>query len=114
MKLLIILPLLISNLSLAADCNKPVTKIQEGEKAVCTGYLFSPETELKARTAVAVSDKKDEIIKLQEDMLKIQNDRVDNLEKQINNLESSSFWGKTVYFGLGVLITGFLANNINR
>lgn len=102
------------NLVFAASCPKPVVLLQEGSPAPCTGYLFSPETELEARIAIQTQDKKDEIIKIQGDMLKIRTEQVNNYETMLKNRESESFWQRTVYFGLGVLVTGFIAANVGR
>lgn len=109
-----ILALLIPNLVFGANCPKPVVRLIEGAAAPCTGYLFSPETELEARIAIQTQDKKDELIKTQEEMLRIRSEQVTNYEKIIQNKEQNTFLQNAIYFGLGVLVTGFIAVNVGR
>lgn len=109
-----ILALLIPNLVFGVTCPQKVISLKEGSPAPCTGYLFSPETELEARIAIQTQDKKDELIKTQEEMLRIRSEQVINYEKIIQNKEQNTFLQNAIYFGLGVLVTGFIAVNVGR
>lgn len=120
MKYLALTLILITNLAWGQQsCPQNVTKVTKGLIVPCDGYIFSPETELEARIAVSTKNKLDDYIKIQNDMLSIQSQRIDNfvkqnaaLEQKIDLNEKTNFLRATVYFGLGVLVTGFIVHNV--
>lgn len=102
-----------------AACDKPVTALQEGQAAPCTGYLFTPEKELEVRFKTNTYDKLTELTKKQDEMIDVLNLRIDNNQKQISLYEqkiqqnqSTEFYQKLLYFGLGVLTTTVIANTV--
>ena len=114
MKQLTYLILLLSNISWACD---PVTLMHAGDKANCDGYLFSKDKEAEVRqhlldldTYKQLDASNQRIIQYhmqEEDLLKQQTDlwhnQAQDLSKQLISAEDSSFWKKTLFFGLGVL-----------
>lgn len=106
----------------AADCTKRVQLLQEGDKAPCKGYLFSPEEEqlawenkLTVEQQLPKIKKQNEI--LMDDSLLLEK-RLDKWKDYALKLEDreNSFWNKIepyVYFLSGALITGFIANRVN-
>jgi hypothetical protein len=72
MKRLIAIALTISlPISSFADCTKPVTSLEEGAKAPCTGYLFTPEKELEVR----LMKKESELLKAETENLNLMIDK---------------------------------------
>jgi hypothetical protein len=103
------------------SCPSNVTKLNKGEAAPCTGYLFNLETELEARIAIQSSQKKDQIVKIQEEMLGIQNERVKNfqdeneaLQKRLKVREDERYLSGAAGFLIGAILTGFIATNVGR
>lgn len=120
MKYLILLTF-ISSISFGQQCPQNVQKLSKGQTANCDGYLFNPETELEARTAVATKDKMVEFTKIQSDMLDIQGKRIENFSKENERLqqrveaqEKTNMYMNAIYFGLGVLVTGAIAVNVGH
>lgn len=119
MRALLIFLLMFSNNVFASDCKEAVKLLKEGEKAECTGFLFSPEAEKKASQAYDdVKYYKDlsellhkrnqltnEEIKILDERLKLYQDQSHLLAEQVNKKEREDFWQKTLYFGMGILAT---------
>lgn len=94
-----------------ALCEQPVTYLDVGERAVCAGYLFSPEktkeiTEMAQRYPIMV-----ELISKQEYLINKLNERVElnqqisaNLREQLQNKENENNLEKIIYFALGTAI----------
>lgn len=102
-------------------CDKPVQYLSQGQNTPCTGYLFSPEKELEVRQMKETYNLHLEVKQLQKERIDILETRIDNyqeyqveLEKELRNREDISFWKNTLYFGLGVLLTGAIATNVGR
>lgn len=105
---------------LATECKESVTLLNEGQKAECTGFLFSPDAEKKA--SQSYDDAKyykelsdllhkrnvltNEEIKILDERLKLYQDQSFLLAQEVQKKENEDFWQKTIYFGLGVLATG--------
>ena len=101
-------------------CAEPVQLLNHGDKAPCTGFLFSPEQEKKVYEATQdakyykeLSDKLMKRQELQTEQLQIMDERLKLYMNQSNTLaielqkeKSDSFWKKTLYFGLGIIVTG--------
>lgn len=104
----------------ATECKEAVTLINEGQKAECTGFLFSPDAEKKASQAYddakhykelsELLHKRSELtnqeIKILDERLKLYQDQSHLLAQEVQKKEKEDFWQKTLYFGLGVLATG--------
>lgn len=112
----LILSLIVSS---HAACDKPVSYLQEGASAPCSGYLFTPEKELEVRFKINTYDKLTELTLKQDEMIEILNKRIDSNQKQIglyeqkiNIQQSNEFYQKVIYFGLGVLTTTIIANTV--
>jgi hypothetical protein len=105
---------------IATDCKESVTLINEGQKAECTGFLFSPDAEKKASQAYddakyykelsdllhKRSQLSNEEIKVMDERLKLYQDQSHLLAQEVQKKEKEDFWQKTLYFGLGILATG--------
>lgn len=105
--------------ALASECKESVKLLRIGEKAECTGFLFSPEAEKKASQAYDdakyykdLSDLLNERKKLTTDEIKILDERLrlyqnqsHLLAEQVNKKEREDFWQKTLYFTLGIAVT---------
>lgn len=119
MRVLLVFFLMFNQTVFAADCKDAVKLIKEGEKAECTGFLFSPDAEKKASQAHDdVKYYKDlsellrkrnqltnEEIKVLDERLKLYQDQSHLLAEQLNKKEREDFWQKTIYFGMGILAT---------
>lgn len=105
---------------MATDCKEAVSLLNEGEKASCTGFLFSPDAEKKASQAYEDSKYYKELsdllnkrnqatndeIKILDERLKLYQDQSFLLAQEVQKKEKEDFWQKTLYFGLGILATG--------
>jgi len=119
--------LLVCNVSLA-NCPKPVTLLDEGTPAPCTGFLFSPEQEKLVYQATEdakyyklLSEKLTERQALQAEQITIMDQRLqlymnqsNELAKELNNEKNDDFWHKTLYFGLGIVVTGLAVSAAKR
>lgn len=117
--LVVLFILLYVSSSIATTCPQPVSYLKEGTTVPCTGYLFDPEKEQEVRIKLEELKYKDQIIIVQKHLLDIKDQRIDNLSKyneyldnKLQTNENLSFWKSTLYFSLGVLVTGFIARNI--
>lgn len=104
-----------------AVCTKPVTLLEEGAKTECTGYLFTPEKELEVRIKVANYDNMEKLVKKTEELNTITENRLNlyidqnqKLMQTINTQQQTTFLQNAGFFVLGVLITGYIAININK
>jgi len=111
--------LLVSNTALA-NCEKPVTLIEKDNPAPCTGFLFSPEQEKAAYQATEdakhyklLSEKLTERQRLQTEQISVMDQRLqlymdqsNTLAQEVNKEKNNNFWHKTLYFGLGIVVTG--------
>lgn len=57
-----------------ANCDKPVTKLDKGQEAPCSGYIFSPDKELEVRTEVEEN-------KLLKKEVELKDKKIERLEK---------------------------------
>ncbi|PCI45898.1 MAG: hypothetical protein COB41_00480 [Proteobacteria bacterium] len=102
-------------------CDKPVSYLSKGSTVSCTGYLFSPEKELEVRLKVEKYNFLEEYSKTQQDINEILSKRLTDsqeynqyLSKRLKEERGSKFWRTTLYFGLGVLVTGLIASNVGK
>lgn len=118
-KLVLVIFLAVPSSVFATQCKESVSLLNEGEKAPCTGFLFSPEAEKLA--TIAHEDAKyfkeysgllEEKLNKQQEQLMIMDERLNlymstshELAKEMNRKDREDFWQKTIYFGLGVLAT---------
>lgn len=100
-------------------CEKDVEYVLEGRKVPCTGYLFSPAKEYDVRVKIEkyeltkeLSERQNEINKVLEERLKNMREYNQGLSKELRDERSNNFWKNTLYFGLGVLVTGAIAVNV--
>jgi hypothetical protein len=120
MKLVNFLVVVLFSINVAAtDCKESVTLLNEGQKAECTGFLFSPDAEKKASQAYDdakyykdLSDllhKRNQLtneeIKILDERLKLYQDQSHLLAQEVQKKEKEDFWQKTLYFGLGIMAT---------
>lgn len=120
-KLLLVFILGYSQIASANDeCQKAVVLLKKGEPSPCEGFLFSPDAQKKA--SQSIDDAKyykdlSELLHSRNDLLQqqiaITDQRLmlyikstDELAKEVNRKQHEDFWQKTVYFGLGVAVTG--------
>jgi hypothetical protein len=108
----ILIFILLPNLVFGA-CDKPVSYLQENEKAPCTGYLLTPEKEYEVRTKVYQFDKLNELVNKQDEIISVLNKRVENqiaystlLQNELQERKEKDFWRNSLYFLLGALVTG--------
>lgn len=108
--LIFVLIFMFSQISFAS-CKQPVTYLGLGERAVCAGYLFSPEKEAEVRNLVQRYEILVEIVEKQERLIENLNNRVDlnqkisqNLQDQLDNKNSQSTLEKIIYFTLGIAL----------
>lgn len=120
MKSKLILTILLLS-SVAFACPKPVQYLESGKKANCSGYLFSVEAEQEARLntiryekLLEISQKKDELTFTLDEQVKNLQEHNNHLTTELRKREDSSFWKSTVYFALGVLVTGAIASNVGN
>lgn len=103
---------ILSNLLIAStaygNCDIP-TRIEKDAKSPCDGYVISTELETKIRTDLAY---KDALIKnltqinaSQEKILKIDAEQL----KIYESMSRQTMLDKTLYFGLGAIVTGLVA-----
>jgi hypothetical protein len=114
MKSLILALLLFSQTTLAS-CPQPVTYLQQGKPAICSGYLFSPEQEKEVRGKIEQLATSQEIIKKQDEMIRVMDMRFalqvninKNLREQNDSLQDKSTLERAFWFGLGALAAGSL------
>jgi hypothetical protein len=96
-----------------AACVKPVQYLQEGQSACMTGYLFSPDMELKARTAMEnynkvleITKQQDVLIENQDKRIALESERYATLKQQMDLNNEKSFWERAAWFAAGALLTG--------
>ena len=99
-----------------AECKQPVSILLEGDKAPCSGYLFTPEKELEVRTKVSNYNTMENLVKKQDEIIDVLNQRVTNqyqqnqiLNDQLQLREKESFTQKAIFFVLGAVVTGLIA-----
>jgi hypothetical protein len=109
---LILAILLIGSIA-SAECANPVSYLKQGQPALCTGYLFSPEMELKVRTEVIQYAKLQEVSSKQDELIDTLNQRIKNQENQMQTEERASFINKVIYFAAGLSI-GYLICNVTK
>ena len=120
MKLILILALLLPTHAFATECKESVVLIKEGEIAKCTGFLFSPDAEKKASQAVDDlkyyqdlskllhdrNDLKDKELAIQDSRLRLYIESSQTLSQELIRRDNDGFWQKTIFFGLGIVVTG--------
>ena len=94
-KLLAILITLSMPLNSFSDCPKPVTSLEEGVKAPCTGYLFTPEKELEVR----LMEKESELLKAETENLNLMVDKYKKKEVEYTKvidlqIDKTELWKK--------------------
>lgn len=108
-KLILILSIFASSITNAGSCKDPVSFLELGNPAPCTGYLFSPEKEKELRfQALELPFYKNltTLYKQETDILKqrieIKDKQIELYEKRLDNKERSQI----LWFVLGVVVTG--------
>jgi hypothetical protein len=115
MRLLLLLAFLTSNLY------AEVQYIKKGDITPYEGYLFSVDAERKNRAELIMKDNMTTQIKLYEENEKIyerqvymwKNVATENTERLLK-MERNSFWQNSLYFTLGVVVTGAIAIGVSR
>lgn len=107
--------------SYAADsCSEAVVLLKKGEPAPCTGFLFSPDAEKNASKAFddakyykelseLLHNKNDLYLKqinILDERLMLYMKSTNELAEEVTRKRNEDFWQKTIYFGLGVAVTG--------
>ncbi len=112
----------------ATDCPQDVQTINQGDKANCSGFLFSGSAEKAAesyRTDAtyykSLSDALQKKSNIQTDensvlekRLKLYMDSTQSLSQDLAKHDSSETLYRALYFSIGVLVTGFIAVNVKR
>lgn len=121
MKFLLIFLLLVPSYSYAQDeCKEAVVLLEKGKPSPCTGFLFSPEAEKNATKAYLEAQYYKELSELlhqknesQAKQLSILDERLmlyvkstTELAEEVVRKQDQDFWQKTLYFGLGIAVTG--------
>lgn len=121
MKKLLSLLLVISAIIPPLGISKEVKFISKGTVAPYDGYIFDLEAEQFNRLELMEKDnlvkqlslfKENEKI-YQSNSLMWQNVATQNTERLVK-MESNTFWQNTLFFGLGVLVTGALAIGLSK
>jgi len=110
--------LLLFPLMLNAD---EVKYLKKGEITPYEGYLFSLEAEKHNRSELIMKDNMTLQIKLLEENEKIyerqvymwKNVATENTERLLK-MERNSFWQNSLYFTLGVVVTGAIAIGVSK
>lgn len=120
MKYLIVLSIIFNtHFSFATECKESVQLIEAGQKAQCTGFLFSPDAERQASEAVLDLKYYKEInLKLlerkelaeqdyaiMENRMMLYQDQSVLLADKLNSAERYNKWDNMLWFGLGILAT---------
>lgn len=119
-KILLVSLLIIPNYSFANSCPEPVQIIQAGQTANCDGFLFSDDAEKKASQAIDDATYYKDLSELLHKRSELSNKQIGILDQRLNLYMTSSnelakevvrkrdqdFWQKTIYFSLGVIVTG--------
>lgn len=95
-------------------CVNPVTPVRQGEVAQCDGYLFTPQAESDAFKNKQIADLRKSENEILEQRLKLYMDATTALTKEVNSRDNVEGIYRFVYFGLGVLVTGFIVSNVRR
>ena len=98
-----------------------VQYIRKGALAPFDGYIFDMEAESRTQRELMERDNLEKQIKLYEENEKIYDAQVkqwkgvaiENTERLIK-MERNTFWQNTLYFGLGVILTGALAVGLSK
>lgn len=119
-KIIISFIFLISQTGFAKDCESDVQYITKGDPAYCTGYLFSPEKEYEVRINNETAKHLKKYTEKQNELIDIMNQRIGNLQEYNNKLSNElerknnlDFWKASLYFVLGIAVTGVIVNNVN-
>ena len=93
-------------------CKEPVYFLQKNEKAPCTGYLFSPEMELKIREDIVAYDG----LKLEHQLLQKELDLTKELNLELvreikakDAILQVKKYENILYFALGIVVAGSIA-----
>lgn len=120
--LVVAVMLMFSQLSLSATtCAQPVKYLTEGTPAVCNGYLFSPEKEQDVRLKIDQFETMEKIVKKQDDLINVLNQRIDlahsqnlHLEQLFQDRKNTEWYINIGFFVGGVVLTAFIAANVNK
>lgn len=119
MKKLIATLLFISFTTLALG--KEVRLIHKGDPAPFDGYVFDLEAEKANRIELLEKDSlisQVELYKVNEELYakntKMWQDTATQNTERLLKIEHESFWQNSVYFGLGVVLTGALAIGLSK
>lgn len=131
LSIFLVLLLLAPQSALALECKHEVSLLEEGQKAPCTGFLFSPDAEKKASQAVddvkyykdlsemyqKRTDLANKELQVMDERLKLYMNTTTELAQEVNRKERQDFWQRTLYFGLGILVTSIAvygASQLNK
>ena len=103
-----------------ATCPK-ISVIKKGESAKCSGFLISRDLERtmyesneKRKLLEKITTKQDEHINTLDKQIVSMGKHNDYMYKRLGEEKDRSFWGQTIYFLSGVVLTGVIAVNVNR
>ena len=98
-----------------------VQYLPEGTPAPYTGFLFTPEAESEVNDRmIDLEATKQELMITQEEnvalglRLKSWQKEAERANADMVRQERGRFWENTLYFGLGAVLTGFLAVGVSR
>ncbi len=121
----IVIMLLFSSVSQATDS---VVYLPKDQKAPYDGYLFTPDMEKEVRlntinlkyseelnaSLVKINAIHKDNLQILDQRVKLYQDQSDSLAKSLESSRSTSFFEKTLYFGLGAIITGGIAYGVTK
>lgn len=115
--------LIIFNLSFAraTECSKSVSYLNKSDQAPCSGYLFSPEKEQEVRIKSESFDlmkQSNDLYKSEIDVLnqrlKLTQEHAQSLETFFYDRKDKEWYVNMAFFFGGVLVTAFIASNVNK
>lgn len=111
---------LYGSFAFGTECKESVQVIKEGDKAQCTGLLYSEEADKKAakdyedakyykELSNRLEERKtltDKEISILDKRLQLYITQSEDLTKSLYQVEARSDWEKAMWFGFGVIATG--------
>ncbi len=115
-------------LMIVPDGCAKVAEIKKGEPAPCDGFYFPDEAEREATTArddaaylkkindelIKKSQAQEQVNQILDRRLNLYIQQADLLSKNMAQRDNTENLYRILYFGLGALLTGYIATNVSR
>lgn len=119
MKYVLTFCIFFNSFAFAADCRDAVQLIEEGQKAQCTGFLFSPDAEKQAsqdsddlkyykEINLKLLERKELVEQdytIMENRMLMYQDQSIIFAERLTKIENNDKWNNVIWFGLGILAT---------